>query len=258
MMSLRTVAKIVPPGWRSKALAAIKREYRLGWPAALTNNPDSDLDLLDTVLAHYSRRNPRIHFLQVGACDGVMGDPLSPLIEPYGLTGVLVEPRLRMFEQLKRNYAQRFSTPGRFTFVNAAIAEKDGTAKLYSMKPTAGGADWLAGTASFDRKLLLQTLASFPDPESLIEVEEVKTATFDTLFSTYDIAPVHLLQIDAEGFDAELLKLFDIGRRKPAIVRFEHLHLKPQEYESALEMLIEHGYKIALSQHDTLGYLPAE
>jgi FkbM family methyltransferase len=138
--------------------------------------------------------------------------------------------------------------------VNAAIAEKDGTVELYSIKPGVRGPDWLAGTASFDKKIVLQALKSSRDPESFIYAESVKAITFDTLFRTYDISTVDLLQIDAEGFDGQLLKLFDLRARKPAIVRFEHLHLKPNEYEATLEALIENGYKIALSENDTLGY----
>ena len=64
-----------------------------------------------------------------------------------------------------------------------------------------------------------------------------------------------LLQIDAEGYDSELLRLFDLPRRKPAIVRFEHTHLSRPDYESCLTLLIDLGYRIAIYGGDTLAYL---
>ena len=160
-----------------------------------------------------------------------------------------------MFERLTRNYAARFSA-GDFVFINAAIAKFDGTMDLYSMKPGVEGPDWLAGTASFDKSILLQGLRGFKDPETLIRVESVKVVTFETLFRDYAIGKIDLLQADAEGFDAEILKMFDIGGRKPSIVRFEHIHLTPQDYESTIEMLVSHGYQIGLSATDTLAYRP--
>ena len=252
MSNLRHLAKLVPAVWRKRILETIKREYGLGWPQALTSHPEAELNLLEVVLAHYCQRKPRIRFLQVGAADGMMGDPLFPLIERYAMEGVLLEPRAETFARLKKNYAP-YAGKG-FVFVNAAIMRRDGTQNLYSIKPGAGAADWLTGTASFDREIVLQGLRSVAHAESWIAVEPVKTITFETLFRTYNIGDIDLLQVDAEGFDAQIIEMFDVGKRRPAIVRFEHMHLKPQEIEATLEMLIRHGYTIGRSAYDTIAY----
>jgi FkbM family methyltransferase len=239
--TLRKIIKLVPTSLRKQVLEMLKREYRLGWPAVLVMNEDSELDLLDAVLAHYARRNSNIRFVQVGACDGVMGDSLFPLIERYHMRGVLIEPRPDMFERLRQNYAARYGLEG-FTFVNVAIARSEGVLNIYSIKPDVTGPDWLMGTASFDKNVLLQGLRGAADPEALIRVEQVTAVTVD------------LLQIDAEGYDAEILRIFDFDRWRPAIVRFEHLHLSPQDYEDALKLLVGHQYKIGLSANDTIAY----
>lgn len=250
MSMVRSLARLLPRSWRHRTLEALKREYRLGWPAAVGYS--SELNLLELVVAHYAPQHSQINFLQVGACDGVLGDALFPLVQRYRMNGVLIEPRAAMFQKLKQNYA---ALDGNFVFVNAAIMPSDGVQNLYSTKSMPGGPDSLEGTASFDKKIVMKGLQSVRDPESMIVVEPVKTMTFATLFRTHDIGRIDLLQIDAEGCDADIIAMFDITQRSPAIVRFEHMHLSPQQYDSVLKRLTSCGYRIGVSQFDTIAYL---
>jgi FkbM family methyltransferase len=229
------------------------RRYCSGLPVPLLRRPQAELEMnLDLVLSHYRITHPEVRFLQVGAFDGVFGDALYPLIERHNLTGVLVEPQPRMFERLKANYA-RF--PARdFAFVNAAIAERDGVMPLYRIKPGVDGPDWLYGIASFDRRVVLRHAREFPRLRPLIETEDVPCYTFNTLFQKFAIGRVDLLQIDAEGYDAALLRLFDLPARRPAIIRFEHKHLPRHEYDQTIDMLMDLGYKVAFCGFDTLAY----
>jgi FkbM family methyltransferase len=229
------------------------RRYCSGLPAPLLRQPQAELELtLDLVLSHYRITHPDVRFLQVGAFDGVFGDALYPLIERHNLSGVLVEPQPRIFERLKANYA-RFA--GRdFVFVNAAIAARDGTRSLYKIKADVSGPDWLYGIASFDKRVVLRHAREFTQLRPLVETAEVPCYTFATLFQTFAIERVDLLQIDAEGYDAELLRLFNVPARKPPIIRFEHKHLRRRDYEDIIEMLIDLGYKVAFCGFDTLAY----
>jgi len=249
---VRKVAGLVPRSWRHKFLEALKREYRLGWPAAVHS---SELNLLEVVLAHYAQGRSPVRFLQVGACDGVLADPLFPLVQRYRMSGVLIEPRTDMFEKLKQNYA---ALGGDFVFVNAAIMPSDGIQNLYSIMSDTGGPVSWKGTASFDKRIVLQGLQAFGGSESLIAVAPARTMTFDTLFRTYAIGPIDLLQIDAEGFDAQIIEMFDIKKRMPAIVRFEHMHLSPRQYDSVLRLLTTTGYRVGISEYDTTAYLNHE
>lgn len=231
----------------------VDTEFR-GVPPALLNYRGAEITLsLDMVLSHYRVRHPRVCYLQIGAFDGVSGDPIYPLIEKHGLRGVLVEPQADAFARLKSNYA-RFDAVA-FAFVNAAVGDQDGTATLYRIKPEARGPEWLHQIASFDRSAIMRHAASVPNLESFIVREEVRCVTFATLFDEAGIEHVDLLQVDAEGYDAEILRLFDVRMRKPAIIRFEHKHLSPAVYSQTVGALVDLGYKFTICGIDTLAYL---
>jgi hypothetical protein len=110
--------------------------------------------------------------------------------------------------------------------------------------------------ASFDKSVLMTHADRIPDLESMIDVEEVRCITFNTLFKENDVKHIDLLQIDAEGFDAQVLGLFDIPTRKPAIIRFEHKHLTGPDYGNSLNMLSNLGYYLAICGQDTVAYNP--
>ena len=40
---------------------------------------------------------------------------------------------------------------------------------------------------------------------------------------------IDLLQIDTEGFDYEVLKMFDFNTYRPVIIQYEHFHLSMEE-----------------------------
>lgn len=210
---------------------------------------------LDMVLAHYRQSHAEIRYLEVGAFDGISGDPIYPLIGKYGLKGCLVEPQHDAFARLRANYA-RFPAAD-FVFVNAAIGERDATVPLYRVKPQSSGPDWAPQIASLDRNFLTGLADLVPGVESRLEVENVPCLTFDTLFRTYGLGHIDLLQIDAEGRDARILELFDVTLRLPAIVHFEHKHLSDAAYRRCLDLLIPAGYKISIAKDDTLAYLEA-
>lgn len=219
-------------------------------PRILARNPEAELSVtLDLILSHYRQFHPKVSFLQIGAFDGVSGDPLYPLIEKHGLSGVLVEPQPDAFRKLTNNYA-RFEE-GRFTLVNAAIGPHDGTIPFNRIK---AGPEWLHQLASFDKSVIMKHAGSVPNLKSLITTEEVPCFTFATLFKTLGIEKIDLLQVDAEGYDAEILKLFDTQAHQTPIIHFEHRHLRRGDYEECISGLIREGYSVALSKFDTLAY----
>jgi FkbM family methyltransferase len=248
----RTVASLLPSRLRRYCVNLIDSEFR-GMPPALRRNPAGELRLsLDMVLAHYRVSHPDVCYLQIGAFDGVAGDPIYPLVAPHALRGILVEPQRRAFEQLKANYA-RFGA-SRFTFINAAIAAENGSTTLYRIRPGDGDPQWLPQLASFDRQVLMSHEHLIPNLESRIEAEEVRCLTVSSMLEEAGTERVDLLQIDAEGYDAEILRLFDVPRRRPAIVRFEHKHLPRGAHHTAVESLLALGYQVAIGDGDTLAY----
>jgi FkbM family methyltransferase len=218
----------------------------------LAQHPGAELAVtLDLVLAHYRQTHPDPCFLQIGAFDGVSNDVLYPLVRKYGLRGFLVEPQKDAFARLKANY----SDVPRLVFVNAALGSTDGTVPFYRIKPEAQGPPWLPQIASFDKDVIMKHTSQVPGLETLLQVENVPCMTFSSLYQKFGIDRIDLLQIDAEGYDAELLRLFDIPSRLPAIVRFEHKHLRLPDYENCVEALMSAGYSVTVGgSEDTLAY----
>ena len=54
---------------------------------------------------------------------------------------------------------------------------------------------------------------------------------------------IDLLQIDTEGFDYEVLKMFNFKIFKPILVQFEYIHLSENNYRSSINLLSKNGYK---------------
>ena len=78
--------------------------------------------------------------------------------------------------------------------------------------------------------------------------------TFDELLAGVD--DVDLLHLDVEGYELELLRLFDFARFAPAIVRFEHAHLMRSDWNEAVRLLAGHGYRMLREEYDTTAYRP--
>jgi FkbM family methyltransferase len=253
-MILRKVAsRIVPKVVLDHCWGIAAKHF---YPEPLLRTPAAgfsvSVDMLLLYLQHSRWYSGGILYCQVGAFDGVRNDPLFPLIDKHGLQGIVLEPQKRIFEQLKSNYS-RFSG---FTFVNAAIADADGTRDLYVIQEGAEGPDWLHEISSFRKDVLLRHAGSVANLGSLITTERVRTLTFASLFRECGIDHVDFLQIDTEGYDAEVLRLFDFSRWKVPLVQFEHKHLSKEDFERSLQLLIDNGYKIAIGREgDTLACL---
>jgi FkbM family methyltransferase len=236
----------------------VKTELRrLGYTVQRVPSPAFDPQFalqvdFDYVLAHYlaSRNDPRpFFFLQVGAHDGVMDDPIHEHVRRGRWHGMLVEPQTLPFSRLVENYA---GLEG-LTFINAAISERSGPRRLYVIQDETGATlESLSGTASFRKEELRTPYRKVGPPGSQIGSVEVMCTTFAAVLA--DASYLDLLQIDVEGYDLELLKLFDFGRIMPPIVRFEHRHLSAGELDDAVLLLARHGYRVVRGEYDTTGY----
>jgi FkbM family methyltransferase len=182
-----------------------------------------------------SEHNDGFVVLQIGACDGLMDDPIHNWIKKYEWRGILVEPQKNEFERLKINYGDSKN----LKFENVAIAERDGARPLYKVKDNNVEFEWQRGIASF-----------FPK-QGLEQTEIVQCVTFDTLLNRNKVTHVDFLQIDVEGYDYELLKLFNLAKMKPGLIRYEHRNLKPSDRRSCRQYLCKNGYRIMEMEHDT-------
>jgi FkbM family methyltransferase len=207
--------------------------------------PSSRINVLDLVLYRVTSRVPDFFFVQIGAHDGVAGDPIRKYVIKSHWRGLLVEPMPDFFRKLVENYRDE----PQLTFENVAVAPHDGVMPLYTVDGVAP--DYcMYGMASFHKDHLLKHLRGVP-----IKEIRVPTLSLATLLSKHFITKIDLLQIDVEGYDYEVIKMVDFGVVKPTVINFEHAHIpRPQRWE-CYRYLAAHGYDLATSSTDTVAFL---
>jgi FkbM family methyltransferase len=194
-----------------------------------------------TVAWVVARRAGRpLTFVQIGANDGVIWDPIHQVVQAAGWSGVLVEPLPVMFERLVANYA---GVPG-LAFENAAVGTADGTSTMYSVEPRPGDPYWVELTASFD----LATIVSHGDlagvEERIVEVP-VASLTLPTLVSRHGLVSIDVMIVDVEGYDYEILKQIDFSSSwAPTFIIYERMHFDRQTDRAARRMLRAAGYRL--------------
>ncbi len=204
-------------------------------------------DILSLVVEDRMKTAEGFFFLQIGANDGQLDDPLQHLVRVHRLSGLLVEPLPDLFGKLMRNYAGQAG----LTFENVAIGPVPGKAPIFRVKPAADVPyDW-HGLASFSRAHLLKEGV----PEALIEANEVDCALMADLLDRHSLRKLDLLQVDTEGYGHEIVKsVLDAGVR-PAIINYEHCHLVPRVRTQAKRMLVDNGYRFIETGKDTVAVL---
>ena len=213
--------------------------------------PERPFSVLDLVVGARIAAGLPIRFIQIGANDGVMNDPLRELILRYRLPGLLVEPIPDRFARLQANYAGQ---PG-VEFEQCAIGDEDGEATIYRVRPNPDLPEWLQGLASFDRSHLSSRKFGFKDLERHVEGLTVPVLSMPTLLSKHNLESCDLLQIDTEGYDCRLVQCAIRSGLRPSIINYEFIHVEPAERARCKRVLAEHGYAFLDIGRDTLAVL---
>jgi FkbM family methyltransferase len=194
------------------------------------------------IYKHMAERagNTPFFFIQVGAFDGQDCDPLYKFIGPYSWSGILLEPQPAAFAKLQVLHGDN----SKMNLINAAIARTESKTEFYILE----GDDlpsWSKGMASFQIENIRKHRDIIPSIDQHIRRTEVDCVTFGSLLSRFSVKQLDLLQIDTEGFDAEVIYMFPFEILKPAIVHFESKHLGKTKLEGVLDHLIPMGYRVA-------------
>ncbi len=195
----------------------------------------------------------QIKIVQVGANDGVIGDPVYKFVNnfPNKTQIVLIEPQPFVVPILKKNY--RFHP-------NHQIVEKAvgpaGTMVLYSVDPAIWPAlnvpyaeDWPiyrapTGITSSSKEHVRKWLAKFYQSNddldaAIIEIPVESLPLSDILGSD---SSIDVLVVDAEGADDQIIYDSVTDGLLPRIIHFESAHLNHERLSSVTSYLEEFGY----------------
>jgi FkbM family methyltransferase len=183
-------------------------------------------------------------FVKVGANDGVTGDPCAAILlaEPRW-TGLLIEPVPHCFDRLRRT----FRDPRRFSLERIAVGAHVGAARFYYVHPAArqNRPDlpvWVDQLGSFDKRHIVKHLDGALMP-FIVECE-VDVRPLSDVLARHGIRIVHLLHVDAEGHDLEVLKTLDFAAHAPVAIFVEHSHLAASDKSAMQELLRWRGYRV--------------
>jgi len=199
--------------------------------------PEATFDNIQMALAYYLRTEAVPTFVQIGASDGVSGDSVHAFVKRGRMHSVLVEPIGSSFQKLKDAYAGVDNV----VLVQAAIGTSDGSAELYKVKEDGKALDpyWSRQLASFSKHHLLRHGV----PEEEIEVVEVPSLTLSSLMANHGLERIDILQVDTEGFDAEIVKMALQLPFPPECINFENAHLDSATRQSLYPLLEKKGFK---------------
>ena len=210
-------------------------------------------------------------FVNIGASDGVTGDPIYPFLDSHEPVGVLVEPVPYVMDRLRANYAGR---PG-IHFAPVAISEEPRS--LWYVEEGSGSVEYVMRClASFSREQVLASLAGLrtlgdhvsreaavpadapsavreqahegplitDDVESYVRELPVECVSVPELLDRYGIDHIDFLNVDVEGFDDEVLAALDWERCAPTVVCVELEGLPAERAAAARAAMADRGYVV--------------
>jgi FkbM family methyltransferase len=183
-------------------------------------------------------------FVKVGANDGITGGPVSDaLLANEKWKGLLIEPVPFIFDKLRKN----FSDSQRYILEQVAIGAHPGKATFYYVDAKAIDAIpdlpfWYDQLGSFSRDHIVKHLDGVLTPFILECSVEVRPLA--EVLKKNGIRDVHLLHIDAEGYDYEVLKTIDLSSAAPAAILLEHKNLSDSDRAELVQHLRRHRYSV--------------
>lgn len=216
------------------------------------------LDFLETLLLGALAAEDRLNVVQIGANDGSHSDPIYRFLigHKHATNALLIEPQPEIIGYLKDAYAEHPAA----TIYNGAIGAGDRLV-LYRIRPDLwhffrvsylkGAPAYRApsGLTSGNKARVIAAadrhLAGKVPAEEAIEELHVPCTELRPLLVEHGFPlAFHLLQVDAEGADDEVLYACNINVLHPAIINFESKHLVGQRIEKLQAFLSDLGYTL--------------
>ncbi|WP_242153281.1 glycosyltransferase [Sphingomonas sp. BAUL-RG-20F-R05-02] len=195
---------------------------------------------------------------QIGAADGMLVDPLRPVMINYDPPAVLLEPNPYMFAALERGYRNNRNA----LLLPFAYGTGPGELILNAINPTRVAEldlpRWVIGLSSiYDDKNAIggKTVdeAMKSRIQSCIDKIAVPVVTYQDVLAKTGGRAADILVVDAEGMDkAIILDILDHGAL-PMVIHFEIQCLEPDE-QRALLAALEVDYVVLRFGNDMTAY----
>lgn len=216
---------------------------------------------IDGIMHGILQLNPSGTWLQIGANtldpDGAsqkIFDPLLGMLPSFkGYRKVFVEPIPRLYEQLMRN-VEKMGLQNT-TCVNAAITANAGSEETIDIfcAPEDVFDGWRVGGCSLSADKIRKELNREP------QRKQVPAMSVSGLFEKEKLKDVHVVLIDVEGFDDQVLFQLPLETTpafRPSLIVFERKFLNEENrLEKAIEFLHSHCYMV-VTDHENAFAVP--
>jgi len=186
--------------------------------------------------------------VQVGANDGKSFDSLYSFVVDRDASGVLIEPIKDYYNDLCENYINH----SRLLKVNKAVHKTEQFVTIYKIDDTKVNLypKWVRGMASFDKTKLVSL--DFMKFNHVLE-EKVPSQPLMDIIDAAGIDYFDYFQVDTEGYDYEVIDMFNFERYQPKLIKAEFVNLNKKEQSLMIEKLKSNGYYIVYDGLDIIG-----
>jgi len=208
-----------------------------------------DFDLLSILVDSHFRAAPPRSLVQIGANDGLTDDPVDDLIRRHDLLAVRVEPLPEPFAKLRA----RHSGEPRVRTVQAAVDAIDGDRPIWRVEAPGDQQTRLSTIASFDRSVIEKHHARYSSRGGRLVQQRVRVISPASLVREFmpEADGIDILQVDTEGHDAVIVRLFLDAGLRPRLINYEHNNLRGADDADCLNRLRSQGYLLARYGRDT-------
>ena len=192
--------------------------------------------------------NSDFSFLQVGANDGRSFDFLYGFVIKRNISGIAIEPIKEYYNELCENYKSQPT----IIKINKAVNRKKGSAVIYKIDRNHIDLypDWVKGIASFNLGHL--TKFDYIKKEHILE-EKVAAEPLMDIVNECNISKFDYFQVDTEGYDYQIVDMFDFSIDRPKMVKAEYVNLNPEEKKKMKRKLKNNRYYVFLQGLDIVG-----
>ncbi len=233
----------------------------------ISSQDESQFSVYEVALASLAAHKKELRIVIVGANDGKYNDPGYSFINTYLHTRskvLLIEPQEKLHKHIRKHYEGH----GSFELFNGCVG-KSGRQQLFTIKEDyweklqpAYANNWPVyraptGIASFSRDevadWIKMNFKRINNPIDYVEAIDVETKDLASILDFIGWEKqIDVLQIDAEGFDDEVIYASNLDSTQPRLILFESKNIPEKRIATLEEKLSSKGYILVRLRGDTL------